>query len=58
MTMNLFFMETTDKKNKIISNGGRVLNFVIRSKNFEDSRNKIIELINKLDWLTVFMGKI
>ena len=53
----IFHAGTADKKNKIISNGGRVLNFVIRSKNFEDSRNKIIELINKLDWPNGFYRK-
>ena len=51
------FHGTADKKNKIISNGGRVLNFVIRSKNFEDNRKKIIELINKLDWPNGFYRK-
>jgi len=41
-------------KNKIYSNGGRVLNFVVLSKNFKVSREKAIDLINKLNWSNGF----
>ena len=37
-------------ENKVYSNGGRVINFVSLSNNFKESRNKIFEHINKLDW--------
>ena len=36
--------------NEVYSNGGRVLNFVVLSHNFKNSRNQAIELIKKLDW--------
>ena len=44
-------------KNKIFSNGGRVLNFVIRSDNFKDARNDIIKIINQLNWRGGFFRK-
>ncbi len=48
---NLCFHAGTTKKNKeIMSNGGRVLNFVTLSENFLDARNKIIKNINLLNW--------
>ena len=42
---------------KTFSNGGRVLNFVIRSNNLQDGRNKIIKLINHLNWEGGFYRK-
>ncbi len=49
---NEFVFHAGTKKigNKIFSNGGRVLNFVIRSTDLFESRKKIIELINKINW--------
>ena len=41
---------TINKKNKILSNGGRVLNFVSLSENFINSRKKIISVLNNLNW--------
>ena len=41
---------TLNKKNKILSNGGRVLNFVSLSENFINSRKKIISILNYLNW--------
>ena len=37
-------------KKEIYSNGGRVLNFVVLSNNFKNSKDKAIQLIKKLDW--------
>ncbi len=46
----IFHAGTKINDSKIYSNGGRVLNFVIRSKNLKESRNHAINLINRLDW--------
>ena len=53
----IFHAGTIEKQNKIFSNGGRVLNFVIRSKDLEANRNKIIQLINMLNWENGFFRK-
>jgi phosphoribosylamine--glycine ligase len=42
---------------KIYANGGRVLNFVCTSENFEKSRNKIFSLIKLLNWDGGFFRK-
>ena len=49
---NEFVYHAGTKKinNEVYSNGGRVLNFVVLSHNFKNSRNQAIELIKKLDW--------
>ena len=49
---NLFIYHAGTKTvdNKVYSNGGRVLNFVVLSNNFKNSRDKAIQLIKKLDW--------
>ena len=44
-------------KNKIYSNGGRVINFVSLSNDFKESRNKILKLIKSLDWSGGFFIK-
>ena len=46
----IFHAGTKNINNKIFSNGGRVLNFVKTSKNFKDTRIRIIELIEILNW--------
>ena len=46
----IFHAGTIEKKNKIFSNGGRVLNFVVKSKDFESCRNQALKLIEKIDW--------
>jgi len=43
--------------NKIYSNGGRVLNFVVLSDSFKLSRIKAIQLIKKLNWTNGFYRK-
>jgi len=44
-------------ENKVYSNGGRVINFVSLSSNFKESRNKIFNHINKLNWGGGFFRK-
>ena len=46
----IFHAGTKNIDGKIVSNGGRVLNFVVRSKNFKENRNRAIDLINQLNW--------
>ncbi len=53
----IFHAGTKKEKNRILSNGGRVLNFVIRSNNFKNNRDKAINLINKIDWENGFFRK-
>ena len=38
------------KKNIIYSNGGRVLNFSVLSKDLKDARTKAIKMIQQLNW--------
>jgi len=53
----IFHAGTKNNKTKILSNGGRVLNFVILSSDFKESRDKAIDLINKLNWKNGFFRK-
>ena len=53
----IFHAGTKNDKEKILSNGGRVLNFVILSSDFKESRDKAINLINKLNWENGFFRK-
>jgi phosphoribosylamine--glycine ligase len=46
----IFHAGTKNIDNKIVSNGGRVLNFVVRSKNFKKNRDRAINLINQVNW--------
>ena len=59
LTKNDFMYHAGTKKdeNKIYSNGGRVINFVSLSSNFNKSRNKILNLINDLNWKGGFIRK-
>jgi len=47
---NIFHAGTLKTKNNIVSNGGRVLNFVSISDNFSKCRDEAINLIKKLNW--------
>ena len=47
---NIFHAGTLKTKIGIVSNGGRVLNFVSTSDNFLKCRNEVISLIKKLNW--------
>ena len=53
----IFHAGTKKEKNKILSNGGRVLNFVIRSDSFKNNREKATDLINKINWENGFFRK-
>ena len=46
----IFHAGTKIKNFKIYSNGGRVLNFVIKSKNLEEGRDNILRIIKDLNW--------
>jgi phosphoribosylamine--glycine ligase len=48
---------TKKNKNKIYSNGGRVINYVCLSDNFKESRVKVIKNIKLLDWDGGFFRK-
>ena len=53
----LFHAGTVLKNNSVLSNGGRVINFVSQSDNFSDARNNIYRLINNLNWPGGFYRK-
>ncbi|MDC3090073.1 phosphoribosylamine--glycine ligase [Candidatus Pelagibacter sp.] len=53
----IFHAGTKFLNNQILSNGGRVLNFVIRSNELKEGRKKIFKLIDKLDWKDGFFRK-
>ena len=46
----IYHAGTKTMKNEVYSNGGRVLNFVVLSNNFKNSKDKAIQLIKKLNW--------
>ena len=52
-----FHAGTEIKDAKVYAKGGRVLNFVSLSNNFNESRNKIFNLLNKLNWNGGFYRK-
>ena len=53
----IFHAGTKEEKNEILSNGGRVLNFVSLSSSFKVSRERAIKLINQLNWKNGFFRK-
>jgi len=53
----IFHAGTKEEKNEILSNGGRVLNFVSLSSSFKNSRKRAIKLINQLNWKNGFFRK-
>ena len=53
----IFHAGTMERDNKVMSNGGRVLNFVIMSGSFKESRDKIFDLIDNLNWENGFYRK-
>ena len=59
LTENQFIFHAGTKINdtKIISNGGRVLNFVAKSNSFKKSREEVINLIKKINWENGFYRK-
>jgi phosphoribosylamine--glycine ligase len=54
---HLFHAGTTKKDDNIIAIGGRVLNFVSLSDNFEEAREGIHQHINNLNWSNGFYRK-
>ncbi len=57
MNEYIFHAGTKIKNSKIISNGGRVLNFVCKSNSFKECREIILGLINKIGWKKGFYRK-
>ncbi len=59
LSQNEFIFHAGTKKDndKIFSNGGRVLNFVVRSDSFSNNRKKAINLINQIRWKNGFFRK-
>tara|TARA_B100001175_G_scaffold315799_1_gene328160 strand:+ start:28 stop:1293 length:1266 start_codon:yes stop_codon:yes gene_type:complete len=53
----LFHAGTIKKNEKIVAIGGRVLNFVSVSNNFNDAREKIHKNLKKLNWKAGFYRK-
>ena len=53
----IYHAGTKKIENKIYSNGGRVISFVSLTSNFKESRNKIFNHINKLNWMGGFFRK-
>ena len=53
----IFHAGTKISSSKIVSNGGRVLNFVAKSKSFKNSREIVVDLINKINWKNGFYRK-
>ena len=46
----IYHAGTKFKNNQLLSSGGRVLNITSTGKSFSNIRNKIIKLINKINW--------
>ena len=53
----IFHAGTKIENNQILAFGGRVLNFISVSNNFKNSRDDIIDLINRLNWKHGFFRK-
>jgi phosphoribosylamine--glycine ligase len=53
----LFHAGTKKESNKILSNGGRVLNFIALDDSFEKAKSKVIKNIKTLNWENGFYRK-
>ena len=53
----VFHAGTKKVNNELLSDGGRVLNFVTISSSFKSSRERVISLINQLNWRNGFFRK-
>ena len=53
----IFHAGTKNENNNILSNGGRVLNFVCLANSFKEARNKNIQMINNVNWTDGFYRK-
>jgi len=54
---HLFHAGTIKRGDVTLAVGGRVLNFVSLSDSFEESRNRIHQLLNNLNWSDGFFRK-
>ena len=53
----MFHAGTKLENSSVLSNGGRVLNLVVKSKNFKQSRDRALDLIKKINWDNGFYRK-
>ena len=53
----LFHAGTISKDNKILSNGGRVLNATCLGNTLEDAKNKANAMLEKIDWQDMYYRK-
>ena len=53
----IFHAGTKILQNKIVSNGGRVLNVVTRSNNFKSAREDCIKILKDINWENGFYRK-
>ena len=53
----MFHAGTKLVNEKIISNGGRVLNIVVKSKNFKSARQRAIFILKKINWKNGYYRK-
>ena len=53
----IFHAGTKMIDSNIFSTGGRVLNIVVKSKNFEESRDQALKILKKIDWKNGFYRK-
>ena len=53
----IFHAGTKEINSKIYSNGGRVLNFVIKSNEFKKCRDRAVQLIDQINWKNGFFRK-
>ncbi len=53
----IFHAGTKIIDNKIVSNGGRVLNIVTRSNDFQSARESSLEILKEINWNNGFYRK-
>ena len=53
----IFHAGTVIKDDKYLAIGGRVLNVIVTTENFKNSKDKAIKILNDLDWKDGFFRK-